>query len=106
MTTSRQRAQTLALDIVKKQDGGAAIGRESIVLMREYNGQTAFVRNRERNRERACGALNLRTRRQSADEAEPGRMAARHALGSSQSSRRKTKTEPLPPAADRDLVLK
>src|SRR4029453_9171233 len=40
MTTSRQRAQTLALDIVKKQDGGPAFARELMVLMRENNGQS------------------------------------------------------------------
>jgi hypothetical protein len=40
MTTSRERALTLALDIVKKQAGGAAFARELIVLMQEYNEQT------------------------------------------------------------------
>jgi hypothetical protein len=41
MTTSQERALTLALDIVKTQDGEAVRASEFIVLMQERNVETA-----------------------------------------------------------------
>jgi len=96
MTTSRQRAQTLALDIVKKQDGGAVFARELMVLMREYNGQTSSVRNRERNDRRSRRALICA---RAAGPLTSWNLGSRPRVMLSEvrkSDRRKTKTEPLP----------
>jgi hypothetical protein len=105
MTTSRQRAQTLALDIVKKQDGVPAFARELIVLMRENNEQPTSLRNRDRDRQRGSGALICARNGDRVDALEPWRKPARHSLGSSKVivARRKPSSSV---AANRDLLLK
>jgi hypothetical protein len=45
MTTSRERALTLALDIVKKQAGPPLSASEFIILMQRRNAKTTHVSN-------------------------------------------------------------
>jgi hypothetical protein len=82
MTTSRERALTLALDIVKKQAGASASACELIVLMQERNGETAALRNHGRN------------------HLEPDGAPARHAPGSSKVIVARRKPRSSAPSAD------